>query len=136
MAHPLRTVVRERAHACCEYCRMPDGLYDTPFAVDHIIARKHGGADELDNLARAYFHCNLRKGPNIAGRESTTRQLVTMFHPRQDRWNEHFVWDGPHLRGLTNVGRVTIDVLAINDPEIISVRASLIEEHRFPPLFH
>jgi HNH endonuclease len=47
----------------CEYCRLSSALHPTPFQIDHIIARQHGGGTTLENLA----HCNRYKGPNIAG---------------------------------------------------------------------
>jgi hypothetical protein len=40
----LASEVRERAGHACEYCRMPEAFYPTtPFPIDHIIARQHGG---------------------------------------------------------------------------------------------
>ena len=41
-------------------------------------------------------------------------------------------WDGPVLAAKTPVGRVTIDVLAVNVPYRIALRAALIEEGNFP----
>jgi hypothetical protein len=41
--------------------------------------------------------------------------------------------DGPYLIGQTAVGRTTIVVLAMNHPDVIRVRRSLIEEGLFPP---
>lgn len=34
----------------------------------------------------------------------------------------NFIWDGPELRARTQIGRATIAVLLINDPEAIAVR--------------
>lgn len=45
---------------------MPQTLYRSPFQIDHIIARQHGGRTSPDNLALSCFHCNTHKGPNIA----------------------------------------------------------------------
>lgn len=39
----LRTLVRQRAGGCCEYCGMPDTEPVFPHEPDHIIAIKHGG---------------------------------------------------------------------------------------------
>jgi hypothetical protein len=36
------------------------------------------------------------------------------------------------LEGRTAIGRATIRVLAINDPDFLAVRAALIEERVFP----
>jgi hypothetical protein len=103
-------------------------VYRTPFQVDHIIARQHGGSSTLDNLALACFHCNTHKGPNIAGVDSSTGKLSRLFHPRKDRWAEHFAWNGPRVEGLTALGRATVQTLALNDAALIGVRESLLEE--------
>jgi len=51
-----------------------------------------------------------------------------LFNPRCDLWIEHFVWNGPQLNALTQIGRVTIAVLLINDPEVVAMRKALAEE--------
>jgi hypothetical protein len=48
-----------------------------------------------------------------------------------DKWSEHFEWTGPVLGGRTAIGRVTIRVLAINDPDFLTMREALIEEQTF-----
>ena len=105
--------VRQRAESRCEYCNLPASIYPLPFHVDHIIARKHGGDTTIDNLALACLHCNRHKGPNIAGRDVATGDLVRLFHPRQDRWSDHFAWSGAELVGRTPIGRITIHVLDV-----------------------
>ncbi|HEV3164020.1 MAG TPA: HNH endonuclease, partial [Isosphaeraceae bacterium] len=125
--------VRERAKGLCEYCRLPQTAYALPFQVDHIISEQHGGRASLNNLAWACPRCNRFKGPNIASIDRETRHLVSLYHPRRDRWAEHFRWRGARLMGLTEVGRVTIRVLAINDPAAVRVRRELIAEGAFPP---
>jgi HNH endonuclease len=128
--HHIRQIW-QRANARCEYCQLPAAFHPAPFQIDHIIARQHGGATEDQNLALACIHCNRFKGPNIAGLDPETGELVRLFHPRTDNWTEHFMWDGPELKGRTQIGRVTIAVLFINDPEVISLRRTLREERVF-----
>ena len=124
--------VRNRAEHSCEYCRIPQAFYPTTtFPIDHIIARQHGGRTVLSNLALACLHCNSHKGPNIAGRDERTKKLTPLFHPRH-AWSHHFRWSGPILVGRTAIGRVTVHVLNLNDPEFVEVRAALIEEGVFP----
>lgn len=77
--------------------------------------------------------CNRNKGPNLAGIDKKTRDLSKLYHPRLDRWDDHFQWRGPRLRGLTPTGRVTIQVMAINDPLAVALRRELIREGVFPP---
>jgi hypothetical protein len=47
-------------------------------------------------------------------------------------WEQHFQWAGATLIGVTVVGWVTIQVLAINDPDYVAARQTLIEEGVFP----
>ncbi len=60
IARELRTVVIERARHQCEYCQKPDDRELNPHRheVDHVLAEKHGGRTEAENLAYACFHCN------------------------------------------------------------------------------
>ena len=114
--------VRRRAGERCEYCRIPQAAFRRPFHIEHIVAKQHGGLTDLDNLALACWHCNLKKGPNLAGVDPETGSLVALFHPRKDTWADHFairieilVPRGLEIRGLTPVGRATIQVLGLND---------------------
>jgi hypothetical protein len=117
----------------CEYCQVPQAFYPSPFQNDHIIARKHGGSDEAENVATACFHCNNHKGPNIAGIDPLTKRLTRLFHPRHDKWDDHFRWAGLQVLGITDVGRVTVAVLEMNDKSMIAMRMTLMAEGVFPP---
>jgi hypothetical protein len=44
---------------------------------------------------------------------------VRLFHPRNDRWTDHFWWDGPIAVGRTAIARATILVLWMNHPIIV-----------------
>jgi hypothetical protein len=124
--------VRMRAKGRCEYCHLPQAPYRLTFPLDHILARQHGGKTRSNNLAVACPRCNRNKGLNIAGFDVRAREIVRLFHPRRDRWADHFRWRGPQLIGLTPIGRTTIRVLAINHPEAIQVRRDLMAERLFP----
>jgi hypothetical protein len=130
----VRDYVRQRARFCCEYCRLPERHAPVlPFHLEHIIPRQHGGTDDPNNLALSCHSCNLHKGPNLSGRASHTLRLVRLFHPRRHKWSYHFHWDGPILVGRTAIGRVTVQVLAMNDPDMVRIRESLSAEGIFPP---
>jgi HNH endonuclease len=133
MTDDLARRVRRRARYRCEYCQLPQSALPIRHQVDHIIAEQHEGGDEPSNLALACAHCNRHKGPNLSGLAPVTRELTRLYNPRQDRWREHFAWQGAVLIGLTAVGRTTIQVLAINDREMVEARETLIAEGRFPP---
>jgi len=128
LSRTLELEVRRRAAGRCEYCQFPETASELPFHIDHIIAQKHGGQSESENLAWACFSCNLRKGPNIAGLDPETAALTQLFNPRIDSWSEHFDWDGAWLRGKTATGRATIAVLDINHADSVAVREALRDE--------
>lgn len=126
MDQALRLLVRRRAGDACEYCRLPQSASPyVRFHVEHIVARQHGGADVDDNLALACSFCNYHKGPNIAGVDPESGRLVRLFHPRHDRWDEHFAWQGVALVGRSEVSRATIVVLRINHRQRIELRRDL-----------
>jgi hypothetical protein len=100
------------------------------FHIEHVLPRQHGGQDEADNLACS--HCNLHKGPNLAGIDSETDKMVRLFHPRRDVWEEHFAVIGAAILGLTPVGRATVHVFAMNDGDRLRFRTELLENGEWP----
>jgi hypothetical protein len=128
----LERQVWQRAGRRCEYCRMPQDCDETPFEVDHVIARKHGGPTAVGNLALSCFYCNSYKGSDIATLDPRTHKLTPLFNPRRHKWSRHFRWNGAVLVGRTPTGRATVAMLHINDPLRIELREGLIEEGQFP----
>ena len=121
-----RRFVRDRARNACEYCGLQQE--HSPLAslqVEHVVPKKHQGSDEAENLALACIDCNLAKGSNIAGIDPQTGAMTELFHPRRQRWSEHFQWYGAYLSGKTPTGRTTIDVLRINSEEQVQLRAAI-----------
>ena len=129
----LRRRIIERAGNRCEYCQMPAAFDSAPFQIDHVRAQKHHGPTTADNLAWACFPCNNHKGANLAGIDPETGNIARLFNPRDDRWEEHFAWEGPRLVGKTGIGRATIDVLAINLSDRVALRQELLTEGVFSP---
>jgi hypothetical protein len=130
----LRGFVQRRAKGRCEYCRLhQDDEPYLPFHIEHIIARQHDGSDAVSNRCWSCNHCNLCKGPNLAGIDPQTGKLARLFHPRRRKWSRHFHWDGVYLVGRTAIGRTTIAVLKINHPDRVALRESLVESGAFPP---
>jgi hypothetical protein len=128
MDAPLRRLVRQRAGNRCEYChlRQEHDRFHT-LHVEHIIARQHRGSDEADNLALACHQCNLHKGTNLSSFDPDTNEIVRLFHPRRDRWTDHFKFEGPLLVGLTPAGRTTAWLLQMNSDERLEWRRALRE---------
>jgi hypothetical protein len=108
--------VAARAGHRCEYCRAPEAIFNLPFEVEHIVPIARDGPDDESNLALACRACNLFKADQEAGREEQTGEVIRLFHPRRDRWEEHFHLDLDEaaIRGLTPVGRVTVTCLRMN----------------------
>jgi len=128
----LEAEVRRRAAHRCEYCHFPESLAEVPFQIDHIVARQHGGRTEAGNLALACCFCNRSKGPNLSGLDPVTRNVVRLYDPRHGAWDEHFVWNGPVLVGKTELGRATIQTLAINRTDAVAVRHWFMADGVFP----
>src|ERR1022692_3767622 len=110
-----RNLVRRRADNRCEYCLLRQESSHLAHHIEHIVARQHGGSDDIDNLALACHRCNLSMGPYLTGVDTESGRIVPLFHPRRDRWAEHFAWRGPRIEGLTDTGRTTVLVLGMND---------------------
>ena len=62
------------------------------------------------------FHCNRFKGPNIAGLDPASGELVR--------------FGGARLVGLTPIGRATIHVLAMNADDLLLFRTEILHEGR------
>ena len=123
----MKQHVRTRAKFLCEYCRLPMGVLEEQFHIEHIRARHHGGPTTLENLALSCARCNNHKGPNLAGVDPQDSQAVLLFNPRLDSWSEHFKREGAMIHGTTPTGRATIAALCINHPDRVILRSLLIE---------
>ncbi len=127
MDKALRQYVRERALHRCEYCRLRQcDETATPFHVEHVIAKQHNGEDFAENLALACCWCNALKGPNLASIDPDTGTLTRLFHPRTDRWEEHFVREGPLILGISDIGRTTGWLLQFNSQTNVDQRTLLL----------
>jgi hypothetical protein len=93
------------------------------FHVDHIIASKHGGSNEDDNLCLACYKCNSYKGSNVAALDPQTDTATRLYNPRQQHWDDHFsINPDATLQGLTPEGRATVLVLRMNDEKRVKQR--------------
>jgi hypothetical protein len=119
-------IVRRRAGYRCEYCLVPQSAFPrAAFHIEHIIAKQHGGRDDLSNLALACGRCNLHKGPNLTGIDPLSGNIALLFHPRRDDWRLHFKLESGSIGGLTETGRATAHLLTMNAPDRIAIRLEL-----------
>lgn len=130
-----RRLVTERARGCCEYCRSQEKFATDYFAVEHIVPRHHGGLTELDNLALSCQGCNSHEYTKTQARDPVSGELVPLYHPRRDRWQDHFEWseDFTLLLGRSAIGRATIEALHLNRQRVVNLRRALRVTGSHPP---
>lgn len=132
MQRQLVELVRQRAGFRCEYCHFPERFSGLNSQIDHVIAEKHGGQTDGENLALSCIYCNSYKGANLSGIDPVTGEIARLFHPRRDHWDEHFGWQAAVPVGRTPIGRATIAVLRINDMTAVALRRLFMRAGVFP----
>jgi hypothetical protein len=112
---------------------MHDSLQGATFHLEHVIPRSRGGRTELSNLAWACPSCNLHKSDRVQIPCDLIGELVPLFNPRTDNWEEHFRWTEFQLEGKTVVGRAAVIALCLNEPRKIRIRQAELLFGLFPP---
>jgi hypothetical protein len=132
--NPYYPAVAQRANHRCEYCMAPEVVFNFPFEVEHIVPLSRQGSDDDSNLALACRSCNLRKGNRISGLPPRSNIETRFFHPRKDRWNEHFQINVEFGKvvGITLIGEVTVEYLGMNSSTQVAVRKLWIRLNLFP----
>lgn len=119
-----RTLVRARALGRCEYCGLPEPLAFVEHQIDHIIAIKHRGSSDPDNLALSCTLCNRYKGSDIASIDPETGMIEALFHPRKQSWARHFrMSSGRQIIGISRAERATVRLLQLNRPDRLRERS-------------
>jgi hypothetical protein len=128
------TAIAQRANHRCEYCQAPELIFNFPFEVEHIIPLSRQGENDEVNLALACRSCNLRKGTRISGIVPSSNIEVSFFHPRQDKWSEHFQVDtqSGKIMGMSSLGKVTVEYLEMNSASQVAARQLWIRLGLFP----
>jgi hypothetical protein len=141
MSSYISAELRQRVSAyfreCCAYCRTPAALTIAIYEIEHIAPRVHEGKSTFANLCFACPTCNRYKGTRQSMNDAVTGKSIALFHPHQQRWQDHFRWseDATILIGRTDTGRVTADALHMNRPELVRLRRLWVRLGEFPPLF-
>jgi len=128
----LRLAVARRADERCEYCGLSQVGQVAAFHVDHVWPRSAGGATTLENLALACVSCSLRKAARTGAPDPETGVTEPLFNPRQQRWPDHFRWEGVRLVALTSTGRATAAALALNRALMLAIRSEEMHFGRHP----
>ena len=133
VAAELRRVVESRANHLCEYCLIHEDDTYLGCHVDHIIAEKHGGRTDADNLSYACALCNRAKGTDIGSIAPSTGEFTRFYNPRTDHWADHFALDGAVIAPRTPIGETAAAILGFNESERILERQTLEHIERYPP---
>lgn len=121
----LRRLVEERANHQCEYCLLPAEVAFFPHEIDHMIAAKHKGQTNEENLAFTCWRCNRHKGTDLGSFDPQTGRFSFLFNPQTQSWIEHFRLEEFQIIGLTPEGRTTVNLLQLNTDERIAERQRL-----------
>ncbi|AFY80883.1 HNH endonuclease [Oscillatoria acuminata] len=121
----LRRFVEERANYRCEYCLLPANVAFFSHEIDHIIAQKHGGITEANNLALTCWRCNRHKGSDLGSFDPETGEFSFLFNPRNQEWIEHFTREQLTIFGVTPEGRTTVKLLQMNTQDRLTERRRL-----------
>ncbi len=132
----LRQLVINRARGCCEYCHSQSRFAMQSFSVEHIRPLSKGGASTDDNLALSCQGCNNHKYNKVESYDPITSQKVSLFHPRQQKWSDHFVWNEDYslVVGITPSGRTTVEALQLNREGLVNLRRVLYQMGEHPPI--
>jgi hypothetical protein len=132
--NPRYPLVASRAGHRCEYCRAPESIFNLSFEVEHIVPESREGSDDESNWALACRSCNVYKADRVEGLDELEQVAVRLFHPRRDRWEEHFVAEiqSAAIVGLTATGRVTVSALQMNREIQLVARRQWILLRLFP----
>jgi hypothetical protein len=107
-----------------------------PLTVEHVIPQAawletqapNFLPNDRENLAVACYQCNIiGKRAHTRGIDPLSGAEVELFHPRRQRWSDHFEWsiDYLTLKGKTPTGWATIAVLRLNGPRYRAQRRLL-----------
>ena len=131
----LRKQVLVLAKGRCAYCQSSEALMGVKFEIDHIIPLSVGGKTTFKNLCLSCPTCNRYKAAHLTASDPLTGNVVSLFHPFEQIWEEHFFWsdDGLRLVGYSPIGRATINLLHINRQAIVQLRRYWIALNLHPP---
>ena len=131
----IRREIAQRSRGRCAYCQLQEKYSGHLLTLEHIIPEALGGPTVADNLCMACWSCNQAKGDRTTGVDSATGETVRLFHPHNEKWDDHFQWsqDGLYIVGKTPTGRATIATLKLNQTHRVVARGFWVESGWHPP---
>lgn len=131
----LRRRVAQQSGGRCRYCLSSEAISGIPLDIDHVMPSALGGPTVEGNLCSACSRCNSYKGDRVAARDPESGDLVALFNPCTQDWNDHFEWteSGERILGKTPTGRATVISLRLNRPLVVNARRSWASVGWHPP---
>lgn len=135
----ISPAVRQRVAAAsryrCGYCLTSQRIIGPLLEIDHYLPESKGGSSDEANLWLACPMCNSHKADRITALDPASETEVPIFNPRQQRWDAHFVWEerGTIVRGITSIGRATVQALQMNHPDVVAARQLWVAVGWHPP---
>ncbi len=135
ISEKTKSLVKDRANNCCEYCQSLDDYGTTNFSIDHIKPLSLGGNNKLENLAFSCLGCNWAKSDKTHGIDPSTQKEVPLYSPRVHNWLSHFSWskDFTRIIGLSPIGRTTVETLHLNRQKLQNRRRLFFKVSLHPP---
>jgi hypothetical protein len=129
---PLVQQVRARAQNRCECAGFH--FRTTGFRSISITSSRGSTAEAQKPITWLSVAFTATATRVLISHDTKTGDVVRLFHPRKDVWSEHFQLDGAVVAGMTAIGRATVHLLAMNEPEFLAARQALIRERAWLPL--
>jgi len=131
----LQRQVRTHFANRCAYCQTAEALTVTTFEFEHIIPRSAHGQTVFANLCLSCPAYNRHKAQRQTGVDPLSNEIVPLFHPHQQLWQDHFQWseNSTEIIGLAPTGRATIIALKMNRPQLIRIRQIWVSIGEHPP---
>ena len=65
------------------------------------------------------------KGPNLSAIDTESGNILSLFHPRKDIWQSHFILEQGLIRGTSEMGRATARLLNMNAYHRVQLRIEI-----------
>lgn len=83
-------------------------------------------------MALSCLSCNRHKGSDFATVDWITQEIVPLFNPRRQIWDEHFYLEGARIEGKTQIGQGTAKLLQFNVANRVLQRQVLMTQEQYP----
>lgn len=120
-----RNSLAQRFNHACGYCGTTEIETGARLTVDHFQPTSYDGADAEENWVYCCFACNVFKH-NYWSQEVDS----ALLRPLQDHFSQHYQQrDDGILAPLTQRGRVHIETLHLNRPQLVEKRRRQVAFH-------